>query len=194
MSTEHPLIQHIRRYVMISDEELHTILSAIQLIPTIKKKEIWLQEGQLCNHVGFVISGCMRSYSVDDQGIEHILQFAPQGWWITDMYSFLHEQPSLLRIDALIDSELILLTRKTQLALFDQIPAFERYFRIITEYALCATRQRVIDHMHYTAKERYIQFCNNYPGIMHSIPQKYIASYLGVTPEFLSKLRSQLGS
>lgn len=189
---QHPLIEYIEKYVPLTADEEHIILNYIQIVPPIAKKAMFLKEGQTAKYMAFVLSGCLRSYSVDDSGMEHVLQFAPQGWWITDMNSMLRNEPSLLNIDALLESEVLLLSREHQLALFDEVPVFERYFRIITEFALSATRQRVMDNMNYQAKDRYLQFCNTYPGIMNAIPQKYIASYLGVTPEFLSKLRSQL--
>lgn len=151
-----------------------------------------LQQGQVARDAAFVLSGCLRAYSIDDNGFEHILQFAPAGWWVTDMYSWISGNPSYLQIDAIRESQVALLSRKDQLELFDRIPGLERYFRILTENNLVSTRQRLMDNLSLTAKQRYQQFCRTYPDIIHEIPQKLIASYIGVTPEFLSKIRGEM--
>lgn len=185
------LRQSIDKYVSLTEQEYEQ-LSHYFIYDKLSRKQLLFKEGAHIQHVAFVHSGCLKSYSVDESGIEHILQFAPEGWWITDMLSFLKGTRSHLYTESIIESEVLLLSRERQLELFDAVPKMERYFRIVTENALCATRQRVIDTMSLTAKERYLQFCDTYPGIIHTIPQKYVASYIGVTPEFLSKMRSSL--
>lgn len=151
-----------------------------------------MREGQVSRDVAFVLSGCLRSYSVDENGFEHILQFAPVEWWITDMYSFISQQPAFLNVEAITDSRVALLSRTDQLDLFDKVPKLERYFRVLTENSLVSSRQRLIDSMSLTARQRYTKFCNTYPSIINEIPQKLIAAYIDVTPEFLSKLRGEL--
>ena len=189
---EHSVLQQsINKYVSLTTEEYEQV-ERFFTYEKLTKKQLLFREGTHIQHVAFVKSGCLRSYSVDESGIEHILQFAPEGWWITDMLSFLKGSQSHLITESIVESEVLLLARDRQLELFDTVPKMERYFRIVTENALCSTRQRVIDTMSLTAKERYLQFCDTYPGIIHSIPQKYVASYIGVTPEFLSKMRSTL--
>ena len=145
----------------------------------------------MCRHSAFVVNGCMRSYTVDDNGFEHILQFAPEGWWIADMYSFISGRPGQLYIDALEHSELLLLSKSHQEKLYHDVPKFERFFRIIVENSLVAGRQRILDNMSLSATQRYDQFCQQYPTLIHRLPQKQIAAYIGVTPEFLSKLRGE---
>ncbi|GAB1370244.1 Crp/Fnr family transcriptional regulator [Candidatus Kapaibacterium sp.] len=172
----------------INEEE---IIEQHLVYKKIKKRQYFLHEHQTAQNSAFVISGCLRSYSIDENGSEHILQFAPEKWWITDMHSFISQGASRLNIDALLDSEIYILSREHQNKLFDLVPKLERYFRIITEKALVSSRQRVLDTLELTAKERYTKFCNVYPGLINSIPQKLIASYIGVTPEFLSKLRAE---
>lgn len=185
------LLQSFKQHIHLTPEEEETLVSYFQ--PKVcARKEMLLEEGRIAHEVAFVISGCLRSYSIDDKGLEHNIQFAPSGWWITDMYSFISTKPSLLFTDALEESEVYLLSRQKQLELFDAIPKTERYFRILTENSLCSSRQRVVDNLSLTAKERYVHFCSVYPTLIHHLAQKHIASYIGVTPEFLSKMRSQL--
>lgn len=157
----------------------------------IKRKQYFLHEGQIAKSAAFVINGCLRSFSIDENGFEHILQFAPQNWWITDMYSFISEKESFLNINALEDSEVLILTRRDQIELFDKVPALERYFRIITENSLVNSHRRLLDNLALPAKDRYLKFCQIYPTLVNTLPQKQIAQYLGITPEFLSKVRSE---
>lgn len=186
------LVKHIRLKVDLSDAEIE-IVADFFVEKTLPKKTILFREGTIVDAIAFVVEGCLRSYSVDENGFEHILQFAPEGWWITDMLSVIKTQKSVLNVESIVDSKVLLLKRATQDELFDKIPKMERFFRILTENALCATRQRVIEGMSLTAKDRYINFCETYPEtVVNHIPQKYVAAYIGVTPEFLSKMRSQL--
>jgi CRP-like cAMP-binding protein len=156
-----------------------------------KRRESLLQQGQVSRDAAFVLSGCMRAYSLDDNGFEHVLQFAPPGWWITDMYSWISKKESNLCIEAIKDAQVALLSRDDQLELFDRIPKLERYFRILAENALVSTRTRLMENMSLTAKQRYHIFLKTYPNLGNDIPQKLIASYIGVTPEFLSKIRGE---
>lgn len=183
------LISNFQKHVHLSSEEAEMIAASLR--PTrLKKKQLLLHQGQIAKDAAFVVDGCLKSYSVDDNGFEHILQFAPSEWWITDMYSFISQKESILNIEVIVDAEVLLLSRIDQLKLFDKIPKLERYFRILTENSLVSTRQRLIDNLSLTAKQRYEQFCSTYPSLIHILPQKQIASFIGVTPEFLSKLRA----
>lgn len=184
------LMSNIRRHIDPTAEEETYFLSLLQTTQ-VKKRRFLLQEGDVCRHSAFVTTGCLRSYTVDDNGFEHILQFAPEGWWIADMYSFISGQPGQLYIDALEDTELLLLSKNRQEQLYLDVPKFERFFRIIVENSLVAGRQRILDNMSQSAAQRYEQFCRQYPSLIHRLPQKQIAAYIGVTPEFLSKLRGE---
>jgi CRP-like cAMP-binding protein len=184
------LMSSIRRHIDPTAEEEAYFLSLLQTTQ-VKKRRFLLQEGDVCRHSAFVVNGCMRSYTVDDNGFEHILQFAPEGWWIADMYSFISGRPGQLYIDALEHSELLLLSKSHQEKLYHDVPKFERFFRIIVENSLVAGRQRILDNMSLSAEQRYDQFCQQYPTLIHRLPQKQIAAYIGVTPEFLSKLRGE---
>ena len=183
------LIDSLQKHIALSAQE-QELLADFLVFKIIKKRQFLLHEGQIAREVAFLVSGCLRSYSIDQNGFEHILQFAPTGWWITDMYSFISQQQNHLNIDALMDTEAYLLSRENQLILFDRIPTLERYFRIVTENSLVGSRQRLIDNLSLTASQRYGIFCNTYPTLIHDIPQKLIAAYIGVTPEFLSKLKN----
>lgn len=185
------LLNNISRHIILSEKDRKTIASRFTL-REIKKKDFLLKEGHVAKDVAFVLSGCLRSYSVDENGFEHILQFAPSDWWITDMYSFISQKKAYLNIEVINSGEVALLSRHNQLQLFDEVPSLERYFRIITENALVSSRQRLIDNLSLTARQRYEQFCITYPTMVNDIPQKLIAAYIGVTPEFLSKMRSEL--
>ncbi|MBL7807590.1 MAG: Crp/Fnr family transcriptional regulator [Saprospiraceae bacterium] len=183
------ILQNIARHITLTEAEASHFLSLLT-VQNVSKKQFWLKEGEICRHSAFVFEGCLRGYTVDANGFEHILQFAPPNWWISDMYSLLTGNPGQLMIDALEPTRIMLLAKSDQEQLYKDIPKFERFFRIITENSLVANRQRVIDAMSLTARERYEQFCQRYPTLINSIPQKQIAAYIGVTPEFLSKLRS----
>jgi len=185
------LFNNISKHIVLTNEEKNYFASRL-VKRKLKKKQIFIHEYQISEYVAFVVSGCLRSYTIDDNGFEHILQFAPPDWWITDMYSFITEKPGDVYIDAIDDSEIFLLSRKDQLDIFEKIPAFERYFRILTENSLVSYRKRVMDGLSLTALERYQDFCHRYPTLIEQLPQKQIASYIGVTPEFLSKIRSKV--
>jgi len=185
------LFTNISKHILLSEAEKNYFHSKLHF-RKLKKKEIYIQENQVCESAAFVLSGCLRSYTIDDNGFEHILQFAPTDWWITDMFSFISQKPGTIYIDAIEVSEIILLSRADQLDIFEKIPAFERYFRILTENSLVSYRKRVMDGLSLTAVERYHDFCKRYPTLIECLPQKQIASYIGVTPEFLSKIRSKV--
>jgi len=185
------ILQHINTHITLTpaEEKIFTDLLTNKIV---KKKQYLLQQGQVCDKSFFVTNGCLKSYSIDDNGFEHILQFAPANWWITDMFSLLSGKRALLYIDAVEDTELIILTKENQLKLYDKIPKFERYFRILVENSLVSSRSRVMENLELAARERYLNFCSVYPSLINTLPQKLIAAYIGVKPEFFSKMRSEV--
>ncbi|HEY1038556.1 MAG TPA: Crp/Fnr family transcriptional regulator [Bacteroidia bacterium] len=185
------LISAIEKHISLTAKEKEQFLSLLQS-KKIRKKQYFLQEGEVCKYTAFVNKGCLRSYIVDNNGFEHILQFAIEGWWVGDIMSFKNETPSTQNIDALEDTEMLLLTREGQQQLFDQCPKFERYFRIIMENSLIAHQTRILENISMPAMERYKNFAKRYPAFIQRLPQTQIASYLGITPEFLSKIRHQM--
>ncbi|NUQ26762.1 MAG: Crp/Fnr family transcriptional regulator [Saprospiraceae bacterium] len=184
------ILQNIGKHIYLEPQEEARFVSLLTS-RKLKKKQFLLRENEVCRHSAFVTQGCLRSYNLDENGFEHILQFAPPDWWIADMYSLISQQPGSLYIDALEDSEVLLLSKKDQEQLYHDCPKFERFFRIITENSLVANRRRVLDNLSLSAQQRYAMFCQHYPSLINHLPQKQIAAYIGVTPEFLSKLRKE---
>lgn len=184
------LLQHIEKIVSLSEEEKGLILSKIE-IENYKTKTVILEAGQVCKHSYFVNSGILRSFYINDNIVEHVLHFACEGWWIGDMYSLLSQKPGNLFIEVNEDAEIVLLSKKNQTELYLEIPKLERFFRILTENSLVAHQERLMDNLSLTAEERFEKFCSKYPNLIQKVPQKQIASYIGVTPEFFSKMKSK---
>lgn len=185
------LIENIRKHVRLTDEEAQRVLSFMDVVQ-IQAKGKALIPSQTCTSSHYVIEGILRAYYIDTQGNEHIVSFAPRGWWITDMFAFLSGRPSELYIESNDNVTALTLTRNAQLQLFDEVPAMERYFRILTENSLIANQLRAIETISHSAEQRYFTFCQKYPELMHKLPQKQIASYIGVTPEFFSKMKARI--
>jgi CRP-like cAMP-binding protein len=185
------IIESITRHIRLSDEEKEHFVSLLQP-KTYKRKDFILEEGQVCKYSYFVTAGCLRGFTVDHNGFEHVLNFAPTGWWIADMYSLLTQKPGILNIEALENTEVLLLSKSRQEKLYHEIPRFERFFRIITENSLVSYQQRLIDNLSLTAEERYHNFCKRYPSLINTLPKKQIAAYIGVTPEFFSRMQRQM--
>lgn len=191
MTNSDLILANVSKHIELDDKERDYFLAVLEP-KVLKKRKVYLRQGTVCKHVAFVLKGALKSYKVDDEGKEHILNFALRDWWIADLYSFISQKPAVLNIETIEESEVFLLSQKDQSALFEKIPKFERFFRILVENALVASQQRLIDNMSLTAEERYLQFIKKYPSIPVLVPQHSIASYLGITPEFLSKIRSRL--
>lgn len=185
------ILQAVSKHITLStDEKLYfvSLLESRILAPG----ELLLKPGAVCRHSAFVNSGCLRSFSTDKNGFEHIMSFAPKGWWIADLYSLLSARPGELSIEAMTGAHLLLLSKKNQDRLYDKIPKFERFFRILTENSLVSNQQRLMDNLSLPAKDRYLKFCKTYPGLIGTLPQKQVAAYIGVTPEFLSKMKKSV--
>lgn len=184
---------HIASYIDLTEDEFLFFTSLLKH-HKIRRKQYLLQAGDLCRYESFVIKGCLRAYSVDDKGQEHVLQFAMEDWWIGDLHSFLTGMPSVYNIDAMEDSEVLQLDKDSLDKLYKTVPKFERFFRLIIQNAFIALQQRVSGTMSEKAEDRYNEFINKYPQLEQRIPQHQVASYLGITPEFLSRLRSNKAS
>ena len=185
------ILKNVGRYIALDSTEVDFFLDLLQ--PKILKRKMqYLKAGTVCKHSAFVLDGAVKSYTVDAEGKEHILSFATKDWWISDLYSLLSGKPSILNIQAIEDSHVLTLSREDQQLLYEKVPKFERFFRILIENSLVANQQRLIDNLSAPAEERYQSFLKKYPSIPACVPQHNIASYLGITPEFLSKIRARL--
>jgi CRP-like cAMP-binding protein len=183
----HLLLQSVRKHINLTEEE-ETFFTSLFQKKQVRKKQFLLQEGEAAKYLMFVNDGCLRSYSIDKNGFEHILQFAPPGWWITDMYSITTQQSASLYIDVIFDGEILMISNENIDKLFEQLPQFNKYFRILAENSLVTYQRRLIDNLSLSALERYEGFCKYYPSLIETLPQKQVAAYIGVTPEFLSKM------
>lgn len=182
----------ISRYVAFTDEELAVFDSLLEqrLVP---KKTIMLREDEVCNFEAFVVKGCLRRYYIDETGHEVILQFAVEDAWISDIsFSIYENQPSRVYIETLEDCELLTFTPEAKEALFLRTPRFERAFRILMQRNLAVTQDRLFCTITRNGVEKYQDFLLKYPTIPQRVPQHYIASYLGITAEFLSKVRAKI--
>ncbi|RWY49973.1 Crp/Fnr family transcriptional regulator [Mucilaginibacter gilvus] len=182
-----PILNNIAKYVTLTEEEEIYFTSFLHY-KKVKRKQYLLEAGDVNTKISFVTNGCLRSYAVDKNGGEHVLQFAPPGWWIVDMRSMLTHEPARLNIDAIEETELFYILKADLDALQLKYPKFERFGRMLAENAMATYQHRQIDNMILNAIERYSNFCTLYPSLILSLPQKQVASYIGVTPEFLSKM------
>ena len=185
------ILANVSRHISLDERETSFFLSLLES-RILKREKLYLEVGIVCKYSAFVLDGALRSFTVDQNGKEHILSFATRDWWISDMYSLLTQKPAVLNIEAITDSDVLLLSRENQQLLYEKVPKFERFFRILVENSLVANQQRLIDNLSSTAEERYLRFIKKYPIIPSCVPQHNIASYLGMTPEFLSKIRAKL--
>ena len=190
MNTE-LILKNIGKHIQLSPTEEEYFTSLLHE-KKVRRRQLYLQEGDICRHTAFVTAGCLRSYTTDKEGIEHVIGFAPMDWWVADMHSYLSQQPAILSIETLDDSEMLQISLEDQQRLYRKVPKFERFFRILTEKSLISHQHRLIDNLSLSAEERYRNFCKKHPSLIESVPQKHIASYIGVTPEFFSKMRNRL--
>ena len=186
-----PLLDYINRVVSLSEEEQSRLVSLISHRKLLKG-QYFLQQGDICKYSGFVISGCLKTFYVDDEGQEHVVMFSIEDWWTSDMGSYIAQKPADFNVQCLEHTELIQFSHENQEQMLLEIPKLERFFRIIVERAFVSSQKRIVRNMSMSAKDRYLIFRNEYPKIEQRIPQYLIASYLGITKEFLSKIKSQL--
>ena len=189
--TPKSLIDYFENILPLSEEEKSIVEEAFKE-RRVKRRQFILQEGDICKHHTFVVEGCFRMYMVDEKGKEHNLQFAIENWWIADIGSFYSEEPSRLYIEALENSIVLQLKKEDQIKLFDDNPTFNRIFRVLTEKALVSAQRRILQNISSTAEERYLDFLKRCPHFFNRISNVQIASYLGVTPEFLSTIRNKI--
>ncbi|SIP87835.1 cAMP-binding domain of CRP or a regulatory subunit of cAMP-dependent protein kinases [Chryseobacterium sp. RU37D] len=184
------LYQNISRHIHLSEEEFQLFAEPFELKKS-KKKEIVLHEGEYCNFEGFVLSGCFKIYFLNENGFEQTLYFAVENWWITDLDSLINNVPSTLNIEAVEESEVLMISKKEKENLYETLPQTEKLFRIMNQKSSVALQRRILSLMNKTADKRYLEFLEKYPGLEQRLTQQQIASYLGISHEFLSKIRKK---
>ncbi|WP_246223759.1 Crp/Fnr family transcriptional regulator [Fulvivirga kasyanovii] len=156
------------------------------------KKQLLLRYGTVCQFEGFVTKGCFRLFTIDHEGNENVLYFAAKDWWVTDIDSFTNQTPAFLSIQALEDSEVLLVNKSDKELLYERMPKVEKLFRIMTQKTLVSLQRRLIRNHSLTAEERYQHFISTYPEIAQKLTNLQIAAYLGITHEFVSKIRKKI--
>lgn len=186
-----PLLDYINKYINLTVEEETILLSKIIHRNYLKDQYI-VQQGDICKSANFIISGCTKTFYMNKKGQEHTVMFSVEDWWTSDLGSFITQTPADFNVQCLENTELIQFTFENLEELYTKIPKLERFFRKIIERAFVASQKRIIKNFSLAAKEHYLIFKETYPEIEQRVPQYMIASYLGITKEFLSKIKTQL--
>ena len=185
------LITYIQKYVALSELDIELIEEAIITRKYLKGQYI-VQQGDICRYESFIISGCTKTFFMDADGNEHVVMFATENWWTADLGSFVNQEPADYNVQCLENTNVMAFTYEAIEELYTKVPQLERFFRLIIQRALVAAQKRIIRNLSMSAKERYLLFRELYPNIEQRVPQYLIASYLGITRQFLSKLRANL--
>ena len=177
-------------HIQLDAMETAVIKAALQH-KRVKKNGVLLRSGEICKNIYFVDKGCLRMYHTDTYGLQHNVSFCPENWWAVDIASFSHRQPAVYALAALEDTDVLFISFPALEKLYADVPKLERFFRILTQNGFNLYQRRITSALSKTAEERYLMFRQQYPGLEQRIPQKQIASYLGITPVFLSRLRKR---
>lgn len=181
---------YVARHIQLTAEE-EAFFESLLRITFVKKRQCIVQPEFTCKYRSYIISGAMRAYFLDNNGQEHTIAFAVEDWWISDYASYINQEPAELFVEALEDSRLIQIDYNAEQLLMETVPKFERFFRIITQRSFAFLQKRMLSNLSKTAAERYDEFIARYPHIAARVPQYTLASYLGFSKEFLSKIRRQ---
>ena len=184
------VIAHIKRFVLLTAEEEKLLVSFLR-VEKYAKKEHLLEEGELCTGKYFVNSGVLRMYTLNEKGVEQVIHFSIEGWWLTDYFTYGANTPAKCNIQAVEAAEVVVVDAAIQDELLEKIPVLEKYFRVVLEKAYAASLMRTHYMFNLSAEERYKYFIAAYPDFVQRVPQYLLASYLGFTPEFLSKMRAK---
>lgn len=185
------LNKYVSHCVVLNKEE-YAFFHSLLKHHTAAKKTFLLQKGEVCDFEAFILKGCIKKYYLDENGAEVIIQFGVENWWIGDLASFTEQQPSNLFIETIEDSEYLTISYANKEKLFAQLPKMERMFRLMVQRSYTVLQDRLFSTIANSAEERYLEFLKKYPEIPNRVPQHQIASYLGISPEFLSKIRAKL--
>jgi CRP/FNR family transcriptional regulator, anaerobic regulatory protein len=185
-----PLLDYFQKVIRLNKDEKQLVTELFK--PRLyRKRQYVLQEADVCNQFNFIVRGCLRMYKVDNKGNTHILQFAAENWWLSDIGSFHERKPSELNIDALEDTVVLQISHENLLLLYTNAPKFDRIFRVLIENSFVSLQKRLLQNISSTAGDRYNSFLDSYAHLTNRLPQTQIASFLGITPEFLSRLRNK---
>jgi CRP-like cAMP-binding protein len=184
------LLDYFQNLIPLSEAE-KLLVSELFKPRLYRKRQYVLQEGDTCNHLNFIVTGCLRMYKVDGKGDIHIIQFGAENWWLSNIGSFHDREPSELNIDALEDTLVLQISHENLLILYKTAPKFDRIFRVLIEKSFVSLQKRLLQNISSTAEERYLTFIKNYPELCTRLPQTQIAAFLGISPEFLSRLRNK---
>jgi CRP-like cAMP-binding protein len=185
------LFDHIEQKVSLTDKDKE-IIETFFVPRRLRKRQYQLQEGDVCKYMAFIAKGLLRTYNIDDKGEEHMSVFGWEGWWLSDFNSFLTGEPSVFNIDAIEDSELLMISREDYEKLTITVPVMDRYFRILYQNSIVTKERRLMSSITHTAEEKYVKLAESNPKIIERIPQNLIASYLGIAPETLSRIKKNL--
>lgn len=191
LSPIEPLLSYFDGLIPLNQREKELVVSRFHQ-RLYRKRQYVLQDGDTCTQFYFVVRGCLRMYKVDEKGVIHTLQFAPEHYWINDLGSFHGERPSVLNIDALEDTVVLQISRNDLISLYIEAPKFDRIFRVLIENSFIRLQERLLQNISSTADQRYESFLNIYPHLLNRLTQVHIASFVGITPEFLSRLRNRI--
>ena len=185
------LFKHIEQKVSLTPTDKEMI-NTFFMRKRLRKKQYLLQEGDVCKYLSFVAKGLIRTYNVDEKGDEHMSVFGWEGWWISDFNSFLSAEPAVFNIDAIEDTELLMISRPDYDDLTLKVPIMDRYFRILFQNSLVTKERRLMSSITHTAEQKYVQLLDSNPEIISRIPQNMVASYLGIAAETLSRIKRNL--
>jgi CRP-like cAMP-binding protein len=185
------ILHNINNKVRLSREEEDAFCSLLT-IKRLKRKEYLLREGEVCLHENFVNKGCLRTFCLDKTGVETNFYFAIEDWWISDIHSRTYKAPSLSNIIAIEDAELVQISQTNLEQFLSEFPRLEHFFRLLYQHSIASHQFRLLQVLHLTAEQLYDNFRNKYPEFDKRIPQKQIASFLGLTPEFFSTVRTKV--
>ncbi len=185
------ILNNIKRYVSLNEEDERQF-SAIIRTTNVKRRQYIVQPNFVCTHQTYVLKGAFRSYFVNDKGIDHTIQFAIEDWFISDFNSYISQSPASLFVEAIEDSIVQQISFHDVEKLCDENPKFERFFRLVAQKSFAFSQRRVLSNLGKSAEERYLEFQSLYPSIVQRVPQYALASYLGMSAEFLSKIRKRL--
>lgn len=187
------LFSYLEEKAALSEQD-KDVIKTFFVYKKLRKHQYLLQQGEICKHMCFVIKGLLRSYNIDEKGAEHMNFFAWEGWWISDMYSLFSGEAAVFNIDAVENTEILMISAEDYEEMMRQAPVMEQYFRRLYQKSVMTKDRRLMSAVTHTAEEKYVQLSKSHPQILLRVPQNLIASYLGLAPETISRIKKSLAS